>query len=233
MSEHDGKTELTEAAIAQATREYYDARPRWGDAWDAEPAGDFPDIRPEQGRMEGALRGVVQGRPALELACGTGSMTRVAAAVAQSIVAIDSSDTCIRLAREACSLPHVSFQVGDAFELSALTGDFSAGFACGFFHLVPKRRQLEFLRGFHSRLAPLSRVFLSASRTRTIRAKSRLFRRPNWPDDLCNRTLKDGRSYVIVNNEFDEGELRRVFSPLATDLEIEVGDAWWWVTYSI
>jgi hypothetical protein len=80
MSEHDGKSEVTEAAIAHATREYYDARPRLGYAWDAEPAGDFPDIRPEQGRMEATLRGVVQRRPTLELACGTGSMTRVAAA---------------------------------------------------------------------------------------------------------------------------------------------------------
>ena len=70
MPERNDKDELTEAAIAQATREYYDARPRVGDAWDEEPAGDFPDIAPEQRRLEGALRGVVQGRRVFEVACG-------------------------------------------------------------------------------------------------------------------------------------------------------------------
>jgi SAM-dependent methyltransferase len=233
MSEHDGTPELTDVTIAQATREYYDARPTLGDAWDAEPPGVFPDIAPEQRRLESALCAAVQGRDVLEVACGTGQLTRLAAEGARSILAIDSSETCIRLARDGCSFPNVVFQVGDAFDLSGLPAGFSAGFASGFFHLVPKRRREEFLEAFHSRLAPGAQVFLCATHTRTLRAKRRRFRHPGSPDVLCKRELKDGRTYVIVNNEFDEAELRQVFGPVALNLRIEVGDAWWWVTYSI
>jgi SAM-dependent methyltransferase len=223
----------SEADIVRATREYYDARPSLGDAWEAEPAGAFPDVAPEQRRLESALLEVVRGRDVLEVACGTGRLTRLAAEVARTIVAVDSSETCIGLARDACPLPNVVFQVGDAFDLSGLRAGFSAGFALGFFHLVPKRRQREFLEGFHSRLAPGARVFLSASHTRTLRAKARRVRDPGSPDVLARRELKDGRSYLIVNNEFDEAELRQVFESVALDLRIEVGQAWWWVSYSI
>jgi SAM-dependent methyltransferase len=170
----------------------------------------------------------------LEVACGTGPWTRVVADVATSVLATDSSENCIRLAREAGPWPPgVTFQVCDAFDLSALPAGFGAGMAGGFFHLVPKRRQTEFLQGFHGRLAPGARVFLDASRTRTERGKKRQFQDPHGPDLLCRRDLKDGRSFVIVNNEFDEAELRRIFGPLGRDLQVEVGDCWWWVTYSI
>jgi hypothetical protein len=40
-------------------------------------------------------------------------------------------------------------------------------------------------------------------------------------------------TFVIVNNDFDEQELRRTFSPVSHDLRVEIGDAHWWVTYSI
>jgi SAM-dependent methyltransferase len=231
MAEPEPTGELTEEAIARSTREYYDARPEIGDAWNGEPTEKFPDIAPEQRRLEAALREVVRGRNVLEVACGTGPWTRFAAEVASSILAIDSGETCIRLAREQSARPNVTFQVADAFELAALGGTFTAGFAGGFFHLVPRARQAEFLAGFHARLTPGAPVFLCASHTRTARARRLRFEHPSWPDIFCNRRLKDGRSYVVVNNEFDEAELRRVFEPVARDLRVEVGDAWWWVTY--
>ena len=138
----EGSRGLTERDVLQATREYYDARPVLGDSWNSEPVGELPDVSAERQRLEGALQTVVRGRDTLEVACGTGEMTRVAAAVAK-------------------------------------------------------------------------------------------FRVPGWSDSLSRRQLTDGRSFVIVNNDFDEEELLRVFGPLATDLQMEVGDAWWWVTHSI
>jgi hypothetical protein len=86
---------------------------------------------------------------------------------------------------------------------------------------------------FHACLAPGARIFLCATHARTIRAKRRLFRAPGSPDLLCARQLRDGRSYAIVNNAFDEHGLRAIFAPVARDLRIDVGDAWWWVTYCV
>jgi hydroxypyruvate isomerase len=223
-----------EAAMARATVEYYDGRPVLGDAWDGEPTGPLADVTEEERRMESAMRETVRGRQVLEVACGTAPWTRLAAEVATSVLGTDSGETCIRLAREAGPWPPgVTFEVCDAFDLSGLPGGFSAGISGGFFHLVPKRRQAEFLQTFHGRLAPGARVFLCATRTRTERGKKRQFQSPHGPDLLCRRDLKDGRSFVIVNNEFDEAELRRIFEPVGRDLQVEVGDAWWWVTYTI
>jgi hypothetical protein len=194
-------------------------------------------ISPTSGRSSGGWRAPCgawwRAGARWRVACGAGAMTRIAAEVATQIVATDASETCLRLARQACPSPALSFQRADAFALSALPGDFEAGFACGFFHLVPRRRRAEFLAGFHGRLVPGARVFLCASLTRTVRAKRRLLPSSDGGDVLCNRQLEDGRSYVIVNNDFDQDELQRVFPPLARDLEVEVGDAWWWVSYSL
>jgi hypothetical protein len=223
----------SEAALAQATRDYYDARSQVGDAWDGEPAGDLPDVRPEQRRMESALRRVVAGRRALE-----GGLRRRGHDPHRRRGG--HPDRGHRRQRDlpapgppGLPLPRALLSAADAFALSALPGDFEAGFACGFFHLVPRRRRAEFLAGFHGRLVPGARVFLCASVTRTLRAKRRLLPSSDGGDVLCNRQLKDGRSYVIVNNDFDQDELQRVFPPLARDLEVEVGDAWWWVSYSL
>ncbi len=224
---------LTGAAIERATRAYYDARPIVGDAWDAEPAGDLADPRPELRRLEEDLRRVVRGRRVLEVACGTGALTRVAAEVKASVLAIDASETCIRLARERAVPGDVRFEVGDAYDLAALPADFSAALAGGFFHLVPRRRRGAFLDGLESRLLPGSPVFLCATRARTLRAKKRAFPHPDGSDTLSRRQLADGRAFVIVNNELDASELRELFGPRGRDLQVVVGDAFWWVSYTI
>src|SRR5258706_9828111 len=126
MSDHQDRSRRVDPdQVRRSTIEYYDRRPVLGDAWESEPAGTFPDPAHERASMEMALRKVVDGRRALELACGTGALTRVAAAVAESILAIDSSETCIRLAREENQLRNVELRVGDAFELDGLLKDFS------------------------------------------------------------------------------------------------------------
>jgi hypothetical protein len=66
-----------------------------------------------------------------------------------------------------------------------------------------------------------------------MRAKSRQFRFSGRPDSMSRRQLTDGRSFVIVNNDFDEEELWQIFGSVAHNLRVEVGEAWWWVTYSI
>ncbi len=213
--------------------EYYDKRPVIGDAWDADPVETFPDPRPEMARWQADLQTVVRGRRTLELACGTGSATRVAGMTADSILAIDSGETCVRLARERTSLPHVEFLVADAFDLMALPSDFEAAFACGFFHLIPRARYEEFLAGFHARLRPGARVFLQATHTRTLRAKKRIFRVADCDDAFCSRSLADGSTYDIVNNSFDAATLRGIFEPRVCDLEVHSGDAWWWITYRL
>jgi SAM-dependent methyltransferase len=213
--------------------EYYDKRPLIGDAWDGEPIGTFPDPGPEMARWQADLQEVVRGRRTLELACGTGSGTRVATETATSILAIDSGESCVRLARERTSLPHVEFLVADAFDLTALPSDFEAAFACGFFHLIPKARYDEFLAGFHAKLRPGAPVFLQASHTRTIRAKKREFRVADCDDVFCSRSLADGSTYDIVNNPFDTAILRAIFEPRVRDFDVHVGDAWWWITYRL
>jgi SAM-dependent methyltransferase len=217
--------------VRQETIAYYDRRPLTGDAWDSEPTGPLADVTAERAARERALLDTVAGRRVLELGCGTGSTTRVAAAVAASVLALDTGPSCIRLAREQSPGPHVDFQVTDAFALDHLPRDFTAGFAAGLFHLIPAAAQDAFLDGFHRRLIPGSPVFLSSTRTRTLRARRRLFPAVGVPDLISVRTLTDGSVYHVVNNELDEGDLRRILGARSSDLRVTVGDAWWWVTY--
>jgi SAM-dependent methyltransferase len=219
--------------VGRATAEYYDRRVVLADAWDSEPVEALPDPRPELARMREALRRVVRGRRALELGCGTGVYTRVAATAATSILALDSSERAIAEASASSPGGHVEFRVEDAFVLDQVPAAFTAGFACGVFHLVPYARHAAFLDALHSRLRPGATVFLGATHTRTHRARRRALQVDGCPDTFSSRTLSDGSTYVIVNNEFDEPRLRAIFAPAARDLEVTTGEAWWWVTYRL
>ncbi len=217
--------------IRRATIEYYDRRPVLRDDWENEPAGRFPDPAPERAALNQALQAAVRNRRVLEVACGTGLATRTAAEVADSILATDSSETCIRLAKQETSLSNVEFTVSDALELENIPDGFDAAFASGFFHLLATKQRDSFLNRLHSKLRPGSPVFFSASHTRTLRAKKRRFQPVGSLDVFCSRTLSDGSTYQMINNEFDEAALHECFGKRTNELQVHVGDAWWWVTY--
>src|SRR5262245_3186062 len=73
--------------------------------------------------------GEVGGLTLLELACGSGYWTRVAATTAKAILATDCNPSSLELARSKNLGPHVTFARADAFALPARDCLFDGGMA--------------------------------------------------------------------------------------------------------
>ena len=176
-------------------------------------AGEYDAVY-EKPERQADLRGIEQwlpatlrGRRILELACGTGYWTRFLAPVASSIVAIDSAEETLRIARRRVASPSVSFALGDAYAPPRHDGPFDAAFAGFWFSHVPRRRLSAFLAGLHAVLAPgATVVFLD---NRFVPGSSTAVSEPDAQGDTYQtRTLQDGSTHRVLKNFPEEDELR-------------------------
>jgi ubiquinone/menaquinone biosynthesis C-methylase UbiE len=96
---------------------------------------------PVQRASLGALELVAADR-VLDVGCGTGRASRIAASTARSVVGIDLSPEMIAKARElADGNDGVRFEVGDAEDLPFGDGEFSAVLCSNAFHHYPEPRR--------------------------------------------------------------------------------------------
>jgi SAM-dependent methyltransferase len=173
------------------------------------------------------------GRRALEVACGTGYWTAVAAQVAQHVVAIDVSPEVLQIARRK-GLPRdrVRFIEADAYALEGVPGTFDAGLANFWLSHVPKSRIDEFVRGFHDRLGAGAIVFM-ADNVYVPGIGGELITRPGSEDTFKVRRLADGSAHEVLKNYYDEEHLRRILESRSRDLDVHVGTCFWWVRYVV
>ena len=221
--------------LHQATVEYYNLRQVHGDMPHRIPRGPAPDLPDEQARMVKESQAAMRNRRVLEIASGTGTATREIAVTAASVTGVEIAPNMLRIARESDNPANVTYQAGDAFDLEALNPGkrFNGGFAAGFFHVCPSSRYDEFLAGFHARLEKGAIVFMRSSRPTSPDAVSRLFRVEGHADQYMTRQLSDGSEYVMVENDPSEDEFRRVFEPWSKNLQVHVGNYWWWIRYEL
>src|SRR5262245_32010625 len=231
-------------------RAYYEARASY---YDQGYRGEAP---PWVARMVTDLREAVRGRRVLEIACGTGHWTRHAALVAESVTAVDPAPAMRAIATDKLAdLPNTTVVDGDAYDLRALPGRFTAGLAMQWLSHVPAARRHEFFTGWHARLAPGSVIFLGDNQLTGIWAE--LLRRApgadgaqrsndvpsgaDWRevDDLSTsdaaegdtyepRELPNGAEYVILKNYFTEDQLREILAPYGNLLTLTMDTHWWW-----
>ncbi|MCC7262170.1 MAG: methyltransferase domain-containing protein [Candidatus Latescibacteria bacterium] len=207
-----------------AMYEYYDRNPPY------DPARAALE-RTEEGLMVRRLQQVLAGRQALEIACGSGWATRLVAEVAASVVATDLSPTRLKLARrrQGPDRSRVRFLRADAYALDQVPGSFDAAYALAWFAHVPRERHQLFLDGLHQRVGRGGRVFLADERYNI----GEDLECPGEQDSYELRCLDGGARYPIIDNKFDEAELRRIFGPGARDLVIHPGKDYWWLDYTI
>jgi len=179
------------------------------------------------------VNGILAHRRVLEIACGTGYWTAIAADVAQHIVAIDDSDDTLAIAREKDLAPDkVEFCRGNAYALDTIVGTFDAGLANFWFSHIPRDRIGEFLSGFHRRLAPDGSVFM-ADNVYVPGIGGELVRRTGEVDTYKLRKLADGSTFEILKNYYTFGELRDIFEPQTNNLRVHVGECYWWIGYEV
>ena len=94
-----------------------------GEVWNWEtPAGRIRWAR----RVKMLTQHLRSGDKVLELGCGTGYFTSALAKTGAQITAIDISPDLLRVAREKCVRPNISFEIQNAYSLSYGEGTFDA-----------------------------------------------------------------------------------------------------------
>jgi ubiquinone/menaquinone biosynthesis C-methylase UbiE len=175
------------------------------------------------------------GRGVLELACGTGHWTEVAARTAAAIVATDLSPAMLAIARRRqLAAGRIRFAVADAYAVDSddLNGDFDGGLAGFWLSHVPAARRDAFLAGLHRRLGSgAAVVFLDNNRIPGLGGE--LVRIPAEPDTYKRRRLADGSEHLVLKNYFTAGDLAALLGPVATDLAVDVGTFYWSARYRV
>jgi SAM-dependent methyltransferase len=189
---------------------------------------DDPIRQHEQEQIKSELKEIFKGRSVLEIACGTGYWTEAIAAVARETTGIDASAEVLEIAR-AKGIP-ARFIIGDAYDLSAVEGNFDAGCACFWFSHVEKADIGKFLHGLHERVGPGAPVFM-ADNVYIEGLGGALTRKTGAPDTYKLRQLKDGTTHEIVKNYYSADELKNMFGDFADGLHIEIGPCFWWLRY--
>lgn len=151
-----------------ALRQYYVRRAPTYDAIYARPERQA-DLR----EIEAWLPPLFTGTHLFELVCGTGYWTRLLAATARSVVALDGAAPALAIARQrlatagaarAEAAAAVDFVHGDAWQLPFGPGSFEAAFAGHWYSHVPRRRRTAFLASLAGVLSPGALIVLIDNR---------------------------------------------------------------------
>lgn len=187
----------------------------------------------EQEDLARAIRHHLRDRQVLEIAAGTGWWTVHAASVARHVVATDANDETLEIARlKSFPREKVSFQVADAYDLSALGQHFDGALSCCWLSHVKRADLPRFIAGLHDVLKPGARVFF-ADNCLVDGQGGDLVTKAEELDTYKRRALEDGSSHDILKNYFDHAELSTLFSPSATNLDIHHGRHFWWLSYDL
>jgi len=148
-----------------------------------------------------------------EIACGTGYWTQFIAPAAAHVLALDSADETMAIARTRVPAGKVEFRLGDAYALPRDAGRFDAAFAGFWYSHVPKARQREFLLGLGARLEPGAKVVLLDNRY-VEGSSTPLDARDAEGDTYQTRRLGDGSTHRVLKNFPSEAELLETIAGL-------------------
>jgi ubiquinone/menaquinone biosynthesis C-methylase UbiE len=202
----------------------------------AQRAGEYERVyqKPERQAELQKLRKFVEktfaGADVLEVACGTGYWTEVLARSAASVVATDTTEEVLAIARSKNLGPKVTFQNADAYALPPCSQRFNAGLAAFWWSHIPRARLCEFLVDFHRALAPGARVvcmdnvYAEGSSTPTSRTDEQ-------GDAYQTRTLEDGSTHEVLKNFPTQADLAAAVEGLATQVQIEFWQYYWILSY--
>jgi demethylmenaquinone methyltransferase/2-methoxy-6-polyprenyl-1,4-benzoquinol methylase len=193
--------------------DYYEAR-----ASQFEAVYDRPERQADLHLLRNWLAQEVRGLTLLEVACGSGYWTRVAAATAKAILATDRNLSPLELARSKNLGSHVAFVRADAFALPTQACLFEGGMAHFWWSHVSLADQQRFLRHFACKLR--SRAKLLMMDNNFAPGSTPISRRDALGNTYQRRRLASGDDYEILKNFPTGAELRRSLEGICASVAV-------------
>jgi SAM-dependent methyltransferase len=186
-----------------------------------------PERQADLAVLRRAIPAMLRGARVLEIACGTGYWTQLAADVAAQVVATDLADEPMRIAHAKCYARPPVFAFADAYALGESLGRFDAALAVFWWSHVPRQRIGEFLASLHGRLHSGARVVLMDNRF-VAGSSTPVSEVDAYGNTYQVRQLGDGSKVRVLKNFPDETELR---SHLPPTLKVEMLEYYWLADY--
>jgi demethylmenaquinone methyltransferase/2-methoxy-6-polyprenyl-1,4-benzoquinol methylase len=188
-----------------------------------------PERQADLARLRAVIPARLAGRRVLEVACGTGYWTVLAARSAKAIVATDAAEEPMRIAQSKSYEKQPVFSFADAYALPKTLGRFDAALAVFWWSHVPRERIGEFLASLHARLEPGARVVLMDNRF--VEGSSTALSEIDAQGNTYQlRRLGDGSQVRVLKNFPSEAELR---SHLPSSLSVEMLEYYWLADYCL
>lgn len=189
-----------------------------------------PERQDDLRAIERWLPVVLDGRAALEVACGTGYWTQFMAGATSELVAMDASAQMLDMARARVAPARVSFLLGDAYRLPIASRRFEAAFAGFWFSHVPRARVGEFIGELHRALAPGAKVVLLDNRF-VPGSSTPIADQDREGNTYQVRRLEDGSAHRVLKNFPSEVELDEAVAGLASRVRYHEWQYFWALEY--
>jgi len=192
---------------------------------------DKPERQAEYAALRERVGGLLAGRRVLELACGTGYWTKVMAATAAEVTALDFNQEVLDVATSK-NLPKdkVAFGIGDAYAPPDYGRRHDALFA-GFWWSHVLLQDLDaFLRTAVHAVAPGALIAFLDNRY-VEGSNTPVSRRDAQGNTYQARRLEDGSSHEVLKNFPDDAELLRRAAAHGTQAKVENFKYFWLLSW--
>jgi demethylmenaquinone methyltransferase/2-methoxy-6-polyprenyl-1,4-benzoquinol methylase len=206
---------------------YYSIR-----ATEYEKIYDKPERQDDLSKLKTLVMDLFKEKSVLEIACGTGYWSEIISNTAHSILAIDTSEEVLKIARaKSYNGKDVKFKNMDAFSLSNIQYSFDAAF-CGFWLSHVQRKNIEsFIINFHTKLKSNSIVVL-IDNNYVEGSSTPVSRKDGEGNTYQLRKLQDGSEYEVLKNFYLEDELNNIFKNCSVNFEIINLKYYWMIKYN-
>ena len=205
---------------------YYAAR-----AGEYEAVYAKPERQADLAELKDWLARRARGRVSLEVACGTGYWTAIAAATARAIVATDANAEPLAIARAKALGAHVTFRTADANALPRFARRFDCGMAHFWWSHVPRPRIGAFLAHFSARLSRRASLLLIDNRF-VARSSTPIARRDRDGNTYQIRTLRSGARYEVIKNFPRRREIDAALRTVCSHCEVREL-AYYWAAHGV
>ncbi len=142
--------------LVKEVAEYYDSLAK---GYHRRFYGNSESAEEEFSEIGSTISSLFTGRKVLEIACGTGFWSQIAAMSAETVHATDANESMITEAKKLHSdCTNIRFEKSDAYSLGNISGGFTAALSVLWWCHMPGNRVETFLNALHGKLKPGSKV---------------------------------------------------------------------------